>query len=325
MAAVPLSQTSLITDANLKHYYKLDGNSNDSIGNANGTDTSITYADQYGAFVPGQGGVPTATGSKVLMTSGITTDLGSNFSISTWFFIPGSYPVSHPIHFCQSYVSSYSNYWVDFFFENGTNRIAANLFDNVTNPYVHQNTTISINTWHNAIITRDHGAGKFRLYVDGAEAGTSGVTDTTNTPTYNDFTMFNSHAANDLVANSVYMDDFSIFNRTLSLSDVQTIWGGGISPNTTVATNPKTIQTLRLNYLPGVMSFASVINARKIILRSTSDCYVDFDQPISTSQSYLISGSNAEDTTVTSKDGSIKTLYVQGSTTTGVLYIIVIF
>lgn len=70
-----------LTD-NLVAYYKLDGNSNDSVGSNNGTDTNITYSTDYGkinqgARFQGNGYIQLATGS--------TFDLsGTALGISCW-------------------------------------------------------------------------------------------------------------------------------------------------------------------------------------------------------------------------------------------------
>ncbi|PWU05323.1 MAG: hypothetical protein C5B43_03495 [Verrucomicrobia bacterium] len=69
---------------------------------------------------------------------------------------------------------------------------------------------------------------------------------------------------------------------------------------------------------------ANINGAQRLILRSTSDVYVDFDQPVATTQSYLISGSNTADTTIELTGGTINTLYARGSTGSGTLYVIVI-
>ena len=67
-----------LTD-NLIAYYKLDGNSNDSVGSNNGSDTDITYAAGNGILVQGAGFNKTT--SKIDVGSfGALTD----YSISFW-------------------------------------------------------------------------------------------------------------------------------------------------------------------------------------------------------------------------------------------------
>ena len=52
-----------LTD-NLVSYWKLDGNSNDSVGSNNGSDTNITYGTSYGKI--NQGALFNGTSSKIL-------------------------------------------------------------------------------------------------------------------------------------------------------------------------------------------------------------------------------------------------------------------
>lgn len=69
---------------------------------------------------------------------------------------------------------------------------------------------------------------------------------------------------------------------------------------------------------------AQLNGAQRVIIRTTSDCYVDFDQPVSTSQSYLISAANTADTTIELTGGTINNLYALGRSGSGTLYAIVI-
>lgn len=67
-----------------------------------------------------------------------------------------------------------------------------------------------------------------------------------------------------------------------------------------------------------------VKGSQTLVLRSTADVYVDFDQPVASTQSYLISASNTADTTITVPGGNISNLYVRGASGSGTLYIICI-
>ncbi|MEK7174285.1 MAG: hypothetical protein AAB759_01355, partial [Patescibacteria group bacterium] len=63
-AASELYSTSFFSDSNLLNYYRFEGNSNDSKGSNNGTDTNISYSSSYGKF--GQGSLfQTASSSKI--------------------------------------------------------------------------------------------------------------------------------------------------------------------------------------------------------------------------------------------------------------------
>lgn len=58
-----VSTSSLNTG--LQNFYKFEGNSNDSVGSLNGTDTNVTYSASFGKI--GQGVRPTNTSSKIVI------------------------------------------------------------------------------------------------------------------------------------------------------------------------------------------------------------------------------------------------------------------
>lgn len=81
-----LQSTILKNSVNLKGYWRLEGDSTDSSGNANnGTDTSITYNTANGVFGQGAGLNGTlTTGSKIDFGTSATLDFASAFSIGGW-------------------------------------------------------------------------------------------------------------------------------------------------------------------------------------------------------------------------------------------------
>lgn len=74
--------SSVIGDATLKAYYRLEGNSNDSKGSNNGTDTAITYGSTYGRF--GQGADLDGTSSFISVADHADLKPTSTYSISMW-------------------------------------------------------------------------------------------------------------------------------------------------------------------------------------------------------------------------------------------------
>ncbi len=63
--AVELFTYPLFLDANLVAYWRMEGNSNDSKGSNNGTDSNITYSNANGRF--GQGAAFNGTTSSILL------------------------------------------------------------------------------------------------------------------------------------------------------------------------------------------------------------------------------------------------------------------
>ena len=61
---------------------------------------------------------------------------------------------------------------------------------------------------------------------------------------------------------------------------------------------------------------------KQVILNTSADCLVSFDQPVATTQSFLLSASNTSDTSVNLTGGVIQKMYVQGASGNGTLYII---
>lgn len=59
-----------------------------------------------------------------------------------------------------------------------------------------------------------------------------------------------------------------------------------------------------------------------VILSASADCYVDFDQPIATSQSFKLLSSNTNPLLVDMKTGLVDKIYCQGVNGSGTLYII---
>lgn len=76
-----LLDTSLFNDSALVAYYKFEGNSNDSKGSNNGSDTSITYSSGNGKFGQGAGG--DGSTSKITI-AGSGLNIASPLSVSLW-------------------------------------------------------------------------------------------------------------------------------------------------------------------------------------------------------------------------------------------------
>lgn len=65
-------------------YYKLDGNSNDSVGTNNGTDTAITYSSANGRIIQGAG----FNGTNSIITIPTATNLNfgtGDFTVCLWY------------------------------------------------------------------------------------------------------------------------------------------------------------------------------------------------------------------------------------------------
>lgn len=78
-----LFTTALNSDANLKAYWRLEGNSLDeTANNHDGTDTTITYGTAYGKY--GQGATLNGTSSKIVTATNIGISGNATFSMGGW-------------------------------------------------------------------------------------------------------------------------------------------------------------------------------------------------------------------------------------------------
>lgn len=206
----PLSETKFINDANLVAYWKLDGNSNDSKGSNNGTDTNVSYvAGKYGqcASLNGSSSFFTVTNPSIQL---------NNFTLS--FNIKTT---------STTYSTPVDNGWftegVNVFMEyqnNGTFNIGIRDGGTVTQT---ANTTKVINdgSWHNIVITAD--GVNLKIYVDGLldKSNSSNISATTSTTLY-----FGRRAStSDFFFNGL-IDDIAIFSRALSASEVNELYQG---------------------------------------------------------------------------------------------------
>jgi hypothetical protein len=69
---------------------------------------------------------------------------------------------------------------------------------------------------------------------------------------------------------------------------------------------------------------AQLNGVKQIMLRTSADVYVDFDQPASTSQSFQVLAADTSPTTIVLEMGLIDKLYALGKSGAGTLYILAV-
>lgn len=82
---VELQLSNLINNANLKCYYRFEGNSNDGISSRNGTDTDISYGTSYGRFI--QGALFNGSSSKIVVPNNADWKCGFPFTMGAWVYL----------------------------------------------------------------------------------------------------------------------------------------------------------------------------------------------------------------------------------------------
>lgn len=206
----PLSETKFINDANLVSYWKLDGNSNDSKGSNNGTDTSISYVT--GQF--GQCAEFNATGDYITIPS---INFGSgDFTISFW------YNPSSTVNNARLW-DQYDNprEFKIFQLPSSSEALRIASYNGSTEVFTSIPTSvISTGTWHYVTVVKS--SDNCNAYVNGKYIATStGWTGRTHSgATACGFGGINQ------ISVLMKLDDAAIFSRALSSSEVNELYQG---------------------------------------------------------------------------------------------------
>lgn len=204
--------SSLRNDANLISYWRFEGNSNDSKDSNNGSDTSISYNSSYGRF--GQGASFNGSSSAISFGNPSNLQLTSNLSVSCWLYfntLSGTHMILAK--------------WED---TDGTNsynilQVGSTLYFRISGTGTDINnsyTTIpSTGVWYHVVGTYKP-SDKVRVYLNTVE-GTS-----VDAPA----SCYNSSSNVRLGRNlngyyyNGYIDDLAIFSRTLTSTEVISIY-----------------------------------------------------------------------------------------------------
>lgn len=222
-----LYSTGLFADANLSAYWRMEGNSNDSKGSNNGTDTAITYNVANGKF--GQGGLFNGSTSKIVIADHSSLKPTTGITVGCWTKTTYTTGVAYYPSLAQNYFGTYG---------------AVNLsgwrlsVDNAAVPQF----SVAPNTGNTTVISPTHsthiadGAWHFlvgtangthvKLYVDGALSATttSSVLPVYAATTYPRIGCYNG-AGSDVYNYNGSIDDIFLFSRALTLSEVQALYG----------------------------------------------------------------------------------------------------
>lgn len=206
----------------LVSYYKLDSNSNDSLGANNGSDTSISYANA-GRI----GNCATFSGSsRITLTSGAPP---TNTSVSLWF-MRGNASAGEQLLYGW-YATDGVIYWRISFGQFGNGRITL-MHRSAASDYKLwdiSNAVTDTTTLHHAVITQA-GAATPVIYLDGTsrtvtlQASSGTVTKWTNTVSH---TMGQSAFSSFPLSYTGRLDEVGLWNRVLTASEVSDLYNGG--------------------------------------------------------------------------------------------------
>lgn len=217
-----------LTD-NLISYWKLQGNSNDSSGSNNGTDTDITYGTAYGKI--SQGGLFNGSSSFVNIPYDATlSSPTSEITISVWVKVNTwtdyAKIVAKDYRGDGSWASPYTSYDIGLFTA-ASKFFAFNVATGAGSPFYSQsNLALTTGIWYHLVGTKDSTSG-LKIYVNGGQKGTSlGATgNITHANTSVTIGQRSNVAPGDFFDGDI--DEIAIWSRALTAAEVVTLYNGG--------------------------------------------------------------------------------------------------
>jgi len=201
--AIELYTTPLFSDANLKFYWRFEGNANDSTANANhGTATDVTYSTANGKF--GQGGGFNGTSSKIVGAYTFTANQAT--TIMGWLY-------------CTATTSAYRNFmdtltvkpmiWFDV-----NQRIEFDASEKVS-------TLVYRNQWVHVAISKPSGNSSATYYVNGKSIGSGNAYAVPSAkPTW-----FVRGTSEYWLGNA---DEVALFDRALTATEIASIYSSQV-------------------------------------------------------------------------------------------------
>lgn len=202
---------------NLQSYYKLDSNSNDSVGAVNGTDTSITYTTGKinNAATSTTGRIDLGTGNFSITT---------NMSISLWFYLNNTTNNAMLIQKTNLLAPSSDSWYI--FAVPGSNNLQTFIGDGSVNYYANTTYTYSASTWTHVVFTYSGSTGNQKIYVNGTLLNTQPGGPATINTAGSQVVMLNSATAAPIPLDGK-LDEVGIWNRELTGAEVTQLYNGG--------------------------------------------------------------------------------------------------
>lgn len=214
---------SLFNDANLVSYWRMEGNSNDSKGSNNGTDTAITYNTSNGKFNQGAG--LNGTTSNISLADSASLSITGNISIMFWAKFP-SLPISgsdNAFFTKWNYGGSGQN---SYSYEIYANPVSGNydfyqfVSGNGTNVDAHLKTLPSLDTnWHHYAMSTTIASHATEVFFDGISLGVDSSGSITSIFDGNLAAKVGKFSDAHGYLNG-YMDDIALFNRALTAAEI---------------------------------------------------------------------------------------------------------
>lgn len=220
--------TSLYSDANLLAYYRFEGNSNDSKGsnnltNSNGVTFGVAKFGNGADFGSGNTSKALSVNSSLGLANGSVAR-----TISLWVKF---YSLSGTQEFVSQWANSDHSGFL--FYASGTSLVVGHSNFSVGEDDLTLSSSLTTGTWYHVVMTYD--GSTMAGYLNGALIG-SRASSRTNGNTINDvFTLGAAYGNNVGYAmySSLVMDDVAVFSRALTATEISNIYSGGGGQPTT--------------------------------------------------------------------------------------------
>jgi concanavalin A-like lectin/glucanase superfamily protein/virulence plasmid B protein len=248
------TSTSSSAASGVVSYWKFDGNSNDSVGSVNGTDTSVSYGTSYGKI--NQGASFNGSSSKTQVNSTNFERGTGDFTIAVWAQAQGAGTGGSdgPTLFLAGDTTSGALGSMTFLSWDKTGgAITFEFYDgsNGATAYVPSGYTTT-GVWH--YIVAERSGGHAILYIDGTQVAEDSVTFGTPSSANLTTTQYGRIGGDRGTGGggffNGYIDEEGFWNRALTPSEITQLFNGGAGMQYPFASPPAQIGTT--NYAPRI-------------------------------------------------------------------------
>lgn len=231
MAGVSIFNDTLISDASLVNYYRLNGNAVDAKGAANGVGTAMAYSTLASPFLDGsQGGVFTAntpggSGATSYITAAYYSPGTHDFTYYCWVNFSGLTGTQSPLHNEANGATGRPSLTIDF---DGTNFSTTDNTVGGTATATTSGFTPVVGTWYQLAITRT--GGTLTLYINGVSKATVADSLTSISSSNGSIGARQNTTYGILNAFYGYMADVAMFNRVLTTTELLRLYNSATVP-----------------------------------------------------------------------------------------------
>jgi hypothetical protein len=199
-------------------YYKLDGNANDAVGGANGTEVSMAYTT---GILSNGGNFQNNVARRVLIP--VQATMTTNWTVSFWVNRTGVGTLQCPLTLGRQ-----ANFgW--FYFTTGNN--FRYVEDNIAE-YASSITLSTTGTWnHIAVVKNGDGASNLTYYLNGSAAGTASVGTVSTPATQAYIGAYSADGTTFVYPTNGVIDEIYLAATALTSGEISELYGAGSPPS----------------------------------------------------------------------------------------------